>query len=252
MILKPGKLPNEVKSYRPISLLPVISKIFEKILLKRLKSVIENLIPDHQFGFRSKHSTIDQVHRITDIIEKALENKQICSALFLDVAQAFDKVWHEGLLQKIKRLLPLPFYYLLKSYLSERSFRVKQEQSYSELKKIRGGVPQGSVLAPVLYVLFTQDIPRLQHTTMATFADDTAILAIGETIEESTNKLQSAVNKVVQWTSEWKIKLNESKSVHVDFTNKTVPCLPIYVNEIQVPYANTAKYLGMTLDAKLR
>ena len=146
----------------------------------------------------------------------------------------------------------MPFYYLLKSYLSERSFRVKQEQSYSELKKIRGGVPQGSVLAPVLYVLFTQDVPHPQQTTMATFADDTAILAIGETIEESTNKLQSAVNKVVQWTSEWKIKLNETKSVHVNFTNKTVPCLPIYVNEIQFPYANTAKYLGMTLDAKLR
>ena len=72
MIPKPGKPPNDVKSYRPISLLPVISKLFEKLLLKRLKPIIEErkLIPDYQFGFRQKHSTIDQAHRVTDIIER--------------------------------------------------------------------------------------------------------------------------------------------------------------------------------------
>jgi len=75
MIRKPGKPPHEAASYRPISLLPVMSKLFEKLPIKRLKSIIErkNLIPYHQFGFRSKHSTIDQVHRITNIIEHALE-----------------------------------------------------------------------------------------------------------------------------------------------------------------------------------
>ena len=78
MIPKPGKNPHEVSSYRPISLLPVISKLFEKLLLKRMKPIIEEkeLIPSHQFGFRNKHSTIDQVHRITNIIEKALEKRK--------------------------------------------------------------------------------------------------------------------------------------------------------------------------------
>jgi hypothetical protein len=73
-------------------------KLFEKLLLKRLKLIIEdkNLIPDHQFGFRTQHSRIDQVHRITNITEQSLEEKKVCSTLFLDVAQAFDKVWHEG------------------------------------------------------------------------------------------------------------------------------------------------------------
>lgn len=94
MIPKPGKPPHEATSYRPISLLPVIAKLYEKILLKRLNPIIESksVIPNHQFGFRSKHSTIDQVHRITNVIEKALEEKKVCSAIFLDVAQAFDKV----------------------------------------------------------------------------------------------------------------------------------------------------------------
>ena len=78
MIPKPGKPPHEVGSYRPISLLPVISKLFKKLLLKRIKPLIEEgqLIPSHQFGFRNKHSTIDQVHRITHVIEKALEEKK--------------------------------------------------------------------------------------------------------------------------------------------------------------------------------
>ena len=108
MIPKPGKPPHEVTSYRPISLLPVISKLFEKLLIKRIKPIIEEkgVIPSHQFGFRNKHSTIDQVHRITNIIENALEKQEVSSTIFLDVAQAFDKVWHKGLMYKLKQYLP--------------------------------------------------------------------------------------------------------------------------------------------------
>jgi hypothetical protein len=152
MLLKPGKPATEVTSYRPISLLPVLSKLFEKLLLKRLKPIIEEkqIIPNHQFGFRDKHSTIDQVHRITSIIEKALEEQQVCSTVFLDVAQAFDTVWHEGLFYKLEMLLPTEYSQILKSYLSERYFRVEQEVEYSGLKPIKTGVPQGSVLDSLL------------------------------------------------------------------------------------------------------
>jgi hypothetical protein len=82
-----------------VSLLPTVSKGFEKLLLKRLLSVVENnrLIPNHQFGFRQRHSTIEQTHRIVQRIKEALENKQYCSAAFLYISQAFDKVWHTGL-----------------------------------------------------------------------------------------------------------------------------------------------------------
>lgn len=254
MIPKPGKPPHEATSYRPISLLPVMSKLFEKILLKRLKPIIErkNLIPNHQFGFRDKHSTIDQVHRITDIIEKALEEKKVCSTMFLDVAQAFDKVWHEGLNYKLKTLLPNQYTEILKSYLTERFFRIKQDDAYSELKEIKAGVPQGSVLGPVLYLLYTSDLPELENNTVATFADDTAILAVGNSNEESTEKLQAAITQIHNWTKRWRIKLNESKSVHINFTNRRLEHIPVIINNQIVPYANTAKYLGMTLDTKLR
>ena len=127
MIPKPGKPVNEVTSYRPISLLPILSKLFEKLLLKRLKPILDKkqIIPSHQFGFRNKHSTIDQVLRITTIIEKALEEKQVCSTIFLDVAQSFDRVRHEGFLRKIELLLSSDYSQLLKSYLTDRYFRVK-------------------------------------------------------------------------------------------------------------------------------
>jgi hypothetical protein len=120
MIPKPGKNHTSVESYWPIALLPIMSKLFKKLILKHLKLIIQKyqLMPSHQFGFRSKHSAIDQVHRITDIIEKSFEQKQVCSAIFLDVAQAFDRVWHDGLLHKLKSILPKQCYQLFKSYLN--------------------------------------------------------------------------------------------------------------------------------------
>lgn len=254
MIPKPGKPANEVSSHRPISLLPIISKLFEKIFLKRLKPIIEEkcIIPIHQFGFREKHATIDQVHRLTDRLEKALEEKKICSAVFLDVAQAFDKVWHQGLEHKFKQLLPEQHSMLLKSYISGRMFRIRCEDQYSELRPIKAGVPQGSVLGPLLYLLYTYDIPVTEQTTVATFADDTCILAVGKTEQEANEILQDALNQVNAWTKSWRIRLNENKSVHVNFTNKHTGQMPITINNHIIPYANMAKYLGMNLDAKLR
>lgn len=254
MILKPGKEPTEAKSYRPISLLPVLSKLMEKLLLKRLKILIDqrNLIPDHQFGFREQHSTIDQVHRIASEIEKALENKKVCSAVFLDVAQAFDKVWHGGLEYKLQRDLPTKYFEILKSYINGRHFRVKHEEEYSSLKSIDSGVPQGSVLGPILYLLYTRDLPPVEDGVTATFADDTALIAVADTAEESANMLQSHLDKVSRWTKQWRIRLNEAKSAHVNFTYKKDNVCPITLNSQIIPYANTAKYLGMTLDSKLK
>lgn len=126
------------------------------------------------------------MHHITDVIEKTLENKGVCSAVFLDIAQAFDKVWHKGLLHKLRSILPDHFYQLLKSYLTNRYFHVTHEDSYSELKIIKAGVPQGSVLGPVLYLLYINDVPTTSNSAIATLADDTAVMAVGETVGSST------------------------------------------------------------------
>ena len=205
----------------------MLSKLFEKILLKRLTPIIEErkLIPNHQFGFRRKHSTIDQVHRITRDIEYALEEKKVCSAVFLDVSQAFNKVWHDGLHHKIRKSLPACYVNIIKSYLEDRYFQIKQEEAYSKLKKMNAGVSEGSVLGPLLYLLYTSDLP--EDSSNITFADDTAILATGQDNKESIRKLNTSFSKIQAWTDKWRITLNESKSVHVDFTNKKINYVPV-------------------------
>jgi hypothetical protein len=102
LIAKPGKPKHLVTSYHPISLLPMLGKLFEKLLLKRITPIIKekNIIPNTQFGFRSYHSTIHQIDRIIDKISSSLEKKEHCPCVFLDIAQAFDRVWHDGLLYK--------------------------------------------------------------------------------------------------------------------------------------------------------
>ena len=136
--------------------------------------------------------------------------------------------------------------------MAERHFRIKYEDEYSKLNKIEAGVPQGSVLGPILYLLYTRDIPENNEVTIATFADDTAIMAVGNDIQETAKRLQTAINQISGWTKKWRIKLNENKSVHTNFTNRRMNPVPIIINRKVIPYQNNAKYLGMTLDAKLR
>jgi hypothetical protein len=101
-ILKPGKPAEELTSYRPIHLLPIFLKLFEKLLLRRIHPILQEkrIIPDHQFCFRQKHATTEQAHRITDVINTAMESNEYCTAAFLDISQAFDKVCHKGLQNK--------------------------------------------------------------------------------------------------------------------------------------------------------
>jgi hypothetical protein len=129
------------------------------------------------------HSTTDQVHLITDIIFKNAANKRVCSAVFLDIAHAFDRMWYSGLRHKLRTFLSHRFHQLLKSYLTNRHPRVKQEDSYSELKLIKADVPQGSVLGPVLYVLYICDVQTILNSIMVTSADDTAVMTVGEIVE---------------------------------------------------------------------
>jgi hypothetical protein len=143
MIPKPRENPTDVTSYRPINLLPIITKVLEKLLLKRIykDSNPQAWIPQHQFGFRKAHSTIQQCHRIADIVNKALEEQQYCSAVFLDVSQAFDKAWHPGLMFKIKQTLPPWYFTLLKSYLQDRYFVTTFNNETSSRFPVLSGVP---------------------------------------------------------------------------------------------------------------
>jgi hypothetical protein len=185
-IFKLGKPPHLPTSYRPISLLPILSKVFEKLPYHRLIHIVENelMLPDHQFGFHHHHSTIQQTHQIANKIKEAIQTKQICSAAFLDISQAFDKVWHTRLLYKLRLSFPLNYFILLKSYLTNRHFRVKVDNKYSDL-------------------LYTSDLPSSPDTTAATFADDTTVLAIDPNAVAASQKLQTSLDTIHHWLSLW-------------------------------------------------
>jgi len=219
MIPKPGKPENLVQSYRPISLLPTFSKIFERIFLSRIMGVrsVQDAIPDHQFGFRHHHGTPEQVHRAVQHILDAFENKQYSSAIFLDVKEAFDRVWHDGLLYKLKSLLPTSHFLLLKSYLLDRSFMVEVRGERSRIRMVRAGVPQGSVLGPVLYTLFTSDLPcsNKPGTILATYADDTAFIA---NAYAQSKRQELPRNSSTLTGNRWNISINGRNSQHCNFT----------------------------------
>ncbi|KAI4474640.1 hypothetical protein M0804_014746 [Polistes exclamans] len=253
MLSKPNKDPHDVNSYRPISLLPLLSQLLEKIIFIRMKKIIsaKNLIPDHQFGFRNKHSTVEQVHRLTNTIITALEKKEYCSAVFIDIEKAFDKVWHQGLLQTINKHFPYSYFKLLKSYLSDRTFYVKIKDTHSNIKLIKAGVPQGSILGPIRYTLYTADIPINDNCTVLTFADDTAMFTVNKDPQQAVQLLQNQINSLEDWLYNRKIKVNCTKCKHITFTLRrgTVPKIQLYNTE--VPQTSTVKYLGLHLDSKL-
>ena len=253
MILKPGKAPDSVASYRPISLIPILGKVLESLFQNRLMLFVEseNLIPNHQFGFRKKHGTIEQVHRLVDTIHQTFENGLYCTAAFLDVSQAFDKVWHDGLLFKLRNMLPINYFLFLQSYIRNRSYYVRENNDLSPVYVTKAGVPQGSVLGPILYLLFTSDLPLSDGVTIGTFADDTAALSVNADPKIATHSLQKCINKVSSWLQKWRIKANESKSIQVTFTLRRDSCPPITLNNTELPQANEVKYLGIHLDKRL-
>lgn len=252
---------SNVSSYRPISLLPSISKLFEKIIYSRLSEQIEfhSLIPEHQFGFRDGHSTIQQIHRIMHHINTEFEFGNSTSAVFIDIAQAFDRVWHEGLLYKLSCHISDPLFHLIKSFLSNRSFVVKDRGIFSRKRPILAGVPQGSVLAPLLYNIYTYDMPSTfdtiknaySKTLTATYADDTAFCISGQ-IPYITNSMQKHLDAFEDWAKTWNIKINEKKSTHVIFSLQNRIVWPdVTLNSIKVPPSSSVKYLGLYLDRKL-
>ncbi|GFW79777.1 probable RNA-directed DNA polymerase from transposon X-element [Trichonephila clavipes] len=177
-ILKPGKNKNIPSSYRPISLLSTLSKIAESITLTRLKDFIytNNIINPNQYGFTNKLSTLHPLLNLTEAISEGLQSKMSTGAVFLDIQKAFDRVWLTGLTYKlINYNIPPPLILLLHSYNSNRSYQVRVKDTLSTTKFINCGVAQGSLLGPLLFNLYINDIPEYTLTQLNMFADDTAV-----------------------------------------------------------------------------
>lgn len=235
-----------------------MSKIFEKLLHTRLLSYITSTqaIPNYQFGFRINYSTSHQLLRVSELIAQNFHKKQHTIGIFLDIAQAFDKVWHSGLLFKLHSIgIPVYLFEIIKNYLHNRKFCVKINTSYSTSRHIFSGIPQGSTLSPLLFNIYMSDIPHLPFTTIALYADDTALFSFHKNIQTARNSLQNSLNIYIKWTQQWRIIINPSKTQTKIFTlcrPTNPPCLKI--NNINIPWIENhipIKYLGLHFDRRL-
>ncbi|KFM83187.1 putative RNA-directed DNA polymerase from transposon BS, partial [Stegodyphus mimosarum] len=252
-VLKPQKPATSPVSYRPISLLSSTSKVAEYIIQQRLLEHLNhnNIIISEQHGFRKKHSTNHQLYRVTEMISHGLMNKSITGAIFLDVAKAFDRVWLEGLIHKIINLgFPDYITHITYSYLMGKHFVVRVNNKISTPRPLKAGVPQGSILGPLYFNIYTNDIPQTPHTTLAMYADDTTILSQSASHGSVIQSLQDHVHALESWLQAWKIKINVEKSDAILFTRKKLIDYNIHVDMYgtPIPWTKQARYLGVVLD----
>lgn len=216
ILIKNPERTNLILIARPISLLTSQSKIFEKIVHTTLQNYLNSadVIAKFQFGFRSNHSTVQQLFRITEHISTSFEKHCHSGAVFIDVSKAFDKVWHGGLLYKLKSFnTPKYLFNNINSFLTNRKFSVKITDNLSDPRSISVGVPHGSKLRLILFNIFISDIPHQPRTNIAQFADDTTIYSESRNVKAITNNLQDYLNLLTRWYKSWKIHINASKSI---------------------------------------
>ena len=250
-----------VKNYRPISLLPIFGKLFEKIIFNRIYNFLlqEELINPNQSGFRPSDSCVNQLIAITHEIFEAFDcNPSLeVRSVFLDISKAFDKVWHEGMLYKLKSMgISGELYNLLENYLSNRFQRVLLNGQASSWRPVLAGVPQGSILGPLLFLIYINDLPNELKSNAKLFADDTSLFTIVKDKNKSANMLNNDLRRISKWAYNWKMLFNPDPSKpaqEVVFSRKKkLQSHPtISLNNIQVERASYVKHLGILLDEKL-
>ena len=251
-IPKPAKCLTSVSSYRPISLLSCISKLLEALINKRLGFFLEknDSLRPSQGGFRRRLAGVDQIARLEAAIRTALTNRSPLVAVFCDLSNAFDRVWHTGLLYKLSQCgVHGALLRWLRDYLADRSFCVQFEGQTSSSRKIKSGVPQGAILSPLLFNVMMRDLPSVLGVHTADYADDVAFFSYGPDLVITTDKIQTQLNKFFEWTKMWGLSINHLKTKCMLFTNKKVTAIPLSINGSNLEYVKQHRYLGVILDA---
>ena len=257
-IYKAGKK-NDMGNYRPISLISNIAKIFEKIIHKRLINFINksDILSKRQFGFIKNIGTKDALNQISKTIYENLDKGLPIAITFLDLAKAFDTVNHKILLDKLYAYgVRGKGHKLIESYLSNRRQKVRIGSYESDFEIIDTGVPQGTILGPLLFILYVNDLlTKMPENSILSYADDTAVLAKGKTWKEVENQMNKYLDEVSIWLRLNKLTINIQKTVYLTFGNysDSVPrTINIEINGEQLKRVTETKYLGINFDTNMR
>ena len=221
-LLKAGKFPSEITYSRPISLSPCVVKLLEHILADCLYYIAEtnNMFSRFQAGFRKGRNCEDQITRIVQAIEDGFQQRLMKRSVLalLDFSKAYDTVWREKLLlHMLNTGIPPTFICWIHSFLNDRRGRVYLFNVFSSSRRFTQGLPQGSVLAPLLFLFYINDLASIlsDHAVIALFAVDVSILTTVQKKEDAEAAAQSVVNSVVTWSQKWKLKLTLRKVRYV-------------------------------------
>ena len=245
---------GDPKSYRPICLLCVPYKILERLIYTRVEPLIDPLLPKEQAGFRRGKSTVDQVVLLTQNIEDSFEAEK-AGAVFIDLTAAYDTVWHRGLTCKLLRLLPdKHMVKMIMELVRNRSFTLTTGDSkQSRLCHLKNGIPQGSVLAPLLFNIYTYNLPSMISRKFA-YADDLALLHSSGNWKDLEGTLSQDMSTLSAYLQTWRLKLSHTKTVMAAFhlnNREAKRELKVYNNGRLLLLCSTPTYLVVKLDRSL-
>ena len=267
-IPKTSKPSNDPTKYRPIALLSCLGKVYERLLHQRLRKIIEPYgLSTRQAGFRPGRNCEELLVDLTEDITASFAGRSATEAVFLDISKAYDSVWREGLVAKlIKKGVNSNLLSSLSSFLEDRFYVSRVNNTKGDWQEFDHGVPQGSVLSPTLFIIFVDDLAKelepMDLIRIAFFADDIAIWTEPPPPgsdpdthhQEALAQLQRALDTVAEWAESWRLKFNPDKCKYVQFTRCTqrrVPCANLKLGSVNLRHYPKARYLGVIFDRKL-
>ena len=242
-------------NYRPISLLSNISKVQERIVYNRLYQhcLNNNLLTERNSGFKQMDSTINRLIHLTNMINRGLDDKKEILIVFLDITKAFDRVWHPGLLHKLKQFgVTGSLLSWFESYLFNRSQKVVLGGEESSILATNAGVPQGSILGPLLFLIFINDIVSIVENEIFLFADDSSLLKAFNNPTLAELSINKDLDNLSKWAKTWLVRFNPQKTVYMVISNKTSPSnIELSMNNTSLKRVTSECYLGVLLSSNM-